>query len=434
MRVSYQTLGCKVNEYESVAIINQFMDNGFKLVNFQDEADVYIINTCTVTNTSDSKSRKAIRQAVKRNKNAVVAVMGCYAQLNPLQVKEIEGVDIILGTNNRHLLYDLVVDVLKNKNPKFLVEDMSKPKEYEEIKVKRYTNQTRGFIKIQDGCDNFCSYCAIPYARGRVRIRLPEDVVKEIKHLADNGMKEIVLTGINTGAYGKDLDKFLLVDLLKELVKNIPNLPRIRISSIEMTEVTDELLKFISEHKDKFCDHFHVPLQAGTNKILKKMNRKYTREEYFEKIQKIRKIFPDANITTDVMVGFPSETNEDFESAYQFIDSIDYGDMHVFPYSKRPNTRAYNFPEQVDNLSKKFRTNELINLSKEKATKYREKFIGKTLDVIVEKVQNGIAYGHSGNYINVMFKTNTAKQNEMVKVELVDANYPIANGKEIMHV
>lgn len=434
MRVSYYTLGCKVNEYESVAIINQFVDNGFKLVSFQDEADVYIINTCTVTSTSDSKSRKAIRQAVKRNSNAVVAVMGCFSQLNPMQVKEIDGVDIILGTNNRHLLYDLVIDVLKNKNPKFMIEDISKSREYEEIKVKRYTNQTRGFVKIEDGCDNFCSYCAIPYARGRVRSRDPQDVINEISYLANNGMKEIVLTGINTGAYGKDLERYKLVDLLKELVEKVPNLPRIRISSIEMTEVTLELLEFIKENPTKFCDHFHIPLQGGSNNVLKKMNRKYTREEYLEKINKIRSVFPDANITTDVMVGFPGETNEDFLSAYEFIDSLNYGEMHVFPYSRRPNTRAYDFTDQVDNITKKFRTNEFLNLNKEKAVKYREKFVGKVLDVIVEKVENGIAYGHSSNYINIMFPTIAAKQNEIVKVELINANYPIANGKEIIHV
>jgi len=434
MKVSYYTLGCKVNEYESVAIINQFLDNGFELVDFHEKADVYIINTCTVTNTSDAKSRKAIRQAVKRNSDAVVAVMGCFSQLNPMQVQEIDGVDIILGTKNRHLLFDLVMDALKTKNPKFLIEDISKSREYEEIKVKRYTNQTRGFIKIEDGCDNFCSYCAIPYARGRVRSRAKEDIINEIKYLTDSGMKEIVLTGINTGAYGRDLENYRLVDLLRDFVKEIPNLPRIRISSIEMTEITDELLEFLKENPDKICDHFHIPLQAGNDKILKRMNRKYTREEYFTKIKKIRDIFPLVNITTDVMVGFPGETNEDFLDAYNFIDSLDYGEMHVFPYSSRPNTKAFSFPDQVDNITKKFRTNELLNLNKEKAIKYRKNFVGKTLKVIVEKVENGIAYGHSSNYLNVMFPQVTAQSNDLVEVLLLDANYPIANGKEIGNV
>lgn len=434
MKVSYYSLGCKVNEYESVAIINEFMDKGFELVGFHDLADVYIINTCTVTNTSDSKSRKIIRQAVRNNKDAVVAVMGCFSQLNPLQVKEIEGVDIILGTNNRHLLYDHVMNVLKTKNHKFLVEDISKDKNYEEIKVNRYNNHTRGFIKIEDGCDNFCSYCAIPYARGRVRSRLPEDVIDEIKHLSLQGMKEVILTGINTGAYGKDLNGYKFVDLLKELVEKVDNLPRIRISSLEMTEITDDLLELINNHKEKFCEHFHIPLQGGHNSTLKRMNRKYTTEEYLEKINKIRKVFPNANITTDVMVGFPGESSSDFESTKEFIDSIEYGEMHVFPYSRRPNTRAYDFPEQIDDITKKFRTTDLLNLSKENAIKYRNQFIGKPLEVIVEKVQNGIAYGHSSNYINIMFPTKTVKQNDLVMVEVKDAMYPIANGKEIINV
>lgn len=433
MKVSYYSLGCKVNEYESVAIINEFMDNGFELVGFDQKADVSIINTCTVTNTSDSKSRKIIRQAVKNNPNSVIAVMGCFSQLNPLQVKEIEGVDIVLGTNNRHLLFGLAMDVLKTKKPKFMIEDISKNRNYEEIKVKRYKNQTRGFIKIEDGCDNFCSYCAIPYARGRVRSRLPQDVISEIKYLAENGMKEVVLTGINTGAYGKDFGS-RLVDLLEEIVAKVDNLPRIRISSIEMTEITDELLALINEYKDKFCNHFHIPLQGGANNTLKRMNRKYTKEEYYEKIQKVRSVFPDANITTDVMVGFPGETIEDFVEAKEFIDSINFGEMHVFPYSRRPNTKAFDFTDQVDDITKKFRTNELLNLSKEKAILYRKQFIGKTVEVLVEKVQNGIAYGHSSNYLNVGFASKTVKSNDLVKVVILDANYPISTGKEVINV
>ncbi len=434
MKVSYYSLGCKVNEYESVAIINEFMDNGFELVGFQEKADVAIINTCTVTNTSDSKSRKIIRQAVKNNQNGVVAVMGCFAQLNPLQVKEIEGVDIILGTKNRHLLYSLAIDALKTKNPKFIIEDISKNRDYEEIKINRYNNHTRGFIKIEDGCDNFCSYCAIPYARGRVRSRLPEDVINEISHLSQNGMKEVVLTGINTGAYGKDLNGYSFENLLSDLVSRVDNLPRIRISSLEMTEITDGLLNIINVHKDKFCNHFHIPLQGGANNTLKRMNRKYTTEEYKEKINKIRNVFPDANITTDVMVGFPGETASDFEETKKFIDSINYGEMHVFPYSRRPNTRAYDFVDQVDDTTKKFRTNELLNLSREKAIEFRKQFVGKRVEVLVEKVQNGICYGHSSNYLNVKFESITAKNNDLVLVELTDYNYPISSGKEIINV
>lgn len=434
MKVSYYTLGCKVNEYESVAIINTFLDNGFELVKFNELADVYIINTCTVTATSDSKSRKIIRQAVKNNPNAVVAVMGCFSQLNPKQVEEIEGVDIILGTKNRHLLFDLVLDYLKTKNPQFLVGDVSKGREYEEIKLKRYNNQTRGFIKIEDGCDNFCSYCAIPFARGRVRSRFVDDIVLEIQNLASQGMKEVVLTGINTGAYGKDLDNFSFVDLLKNLIERVNNLPRIRISSLEMTEITDELLEFINNNKVVFCNHFHIPLQGGSDLVLKKMNRKYTLEEYAQKIKKIRNIFPDANITTDVMVGFPGETIEDFTQAKQFISEMNYGDMHVFPYSRRPNTKAYDFPDQVDDISKKFRVNELLVLTKEKALEYRKKFEGEILEVLVEKSRNGLATGHTANYLNVEFESLTAINNDIVKVLITKADYPMCFGKEIKNV
>lgn len=434
MKVSYYSLGCKVNEYESVAIINKFMDNGFELVGFHEQADVVIINTCTVTSTSDSKSRKIIRQAVKNTPDGVIAVMGCFSQLNPMQVQEIAGVDLVLGTNNRHLLYDLVIDTLKTKKLNIFIEDISKLRKYEEIKVNRYNNQTRGFIKIEDGCDNFCSYCAIPYARGRVRSRQPEDVLNEINQLAKGGMKEIVLTGINTGAYGKDFDNYNFINLLKDLISKTVNLPRIRISSLEMTEINEELLQILKENKTNFCDHFHIPLQGGTNTILKMMNRKYTTEQYFNKIKDIRSIFPDANITTDIMVGFPQETSNEFIATKDFINSLDFGEMHVFPYSKRPNTLAFTFDDQVDDATKRFRTNELLCLNIEKASRYREKFIGKTVEVLVEKTQNGIAFGHTKNYINLKFATNKAKNNDLVNVELLDANYPVANGKEIIDV
>jgi len=434
MKVSYYSLGCKVNEYESIAIINEFIDHDYQLVDFNEQADVYIINTCTVTSNSDSKSRKIIRQATKRNPNAVIAVMGCFVQLNPDVVNSIDGIDVIVGTSNRHLLYELVDDVLKDKNPKYYIEDTKDIKEYEEIKIKRYANHTRGFIKIEDGCDNFCSYCAIPYARGRVRSRAPLDVIEEIQLLTNQGMKEIVLTGINTGQYGKDLNNYSFADLLLDIVKKVENLGRIRISSIEVTELTDELLTIIKENENHFCAHFHVPLQGGTDQILKKMNRKYDINFYQDKIKKLRELFVNVNITTDYLTGFAGETAELYEEGKRFVEKMNFGEMHIFPYSKRPNTKAYHFEDHVDQISKKFRVNELLSLNKEKALEYRQNLIGQVLEVIVEKVVKGVAFGHSSNYIEVEFNTETAKANDLCYVEITKANYPISSGKEVKNV
>jgi len=427
MKVSYCSLGCKVNLYESEAIINQFLENGFELGNFDDICDVYIINTCSITSVSDAKSRKMIRQAVRRNQDAVVAVMGCYAQLKPEDVKNIEGVDVIVGTNNRHLLYPLVIESLQTKNPKIFVDDILNVKSYEEIKIKRFNNKTRGFIKIQDGCDNYCSYCTIPYARGHIRSRNPNDVIEEIQLLSDEGVKEIVLTGINTASYGRDLQNYDFAMLLENIVKRVENLGRIRISSIEVTEISDRLLAIIKENQEKFCMHFHIPLQGGTDKTLKRMYRKYDTKTYEEKITTIRNLFPDVNITTDVLAGFCGETEEDFEEAYQFINKMEFGEMHIFPYSRRPMTKAYDFPDQVDEITKHYRVNKLLQLNEELALKYRQKYLHRKVWVIVEEVKKGIAQGHSSNYLEVQFQGNV-KPNELVEVEITEVGYPICKG------
>ena len=433
MKISYCSLGCKVNEYESVAIINEFIEHGFELVDFDSKADVYVINTCTVTSTSDAKSRKMIRQAAKRNPEAVVAVMGCYSQLNPETVRTL-GADIVLGTKDRHRLFELVDDALKYKNKYYLISDISKEKAYEEIKINRYLNHTRGFIKIEDGCNNFCSYCAIPYARGRVRSRKAEDVLSEIKALTEQGMKELVLSGINTGAYGKDLEDYEFPDLLEDIITHTENLGRIRISSLEVTEITPFFLEVLAKYKEYFCHHFHIPLQNGSAEVLKMMNRKYDPEFYLQKIEALCEIFPDANITTDYMVGFPGETNAMFAEGVAFIKKIGFGEMHIFPYSRRPNTKAYLLPNQVDEISKRFRINELLNLSRENALKYRKSFIGKELEVLVEKNTEGLAYGHTSNYMEVEFKSTTAKNNDLVWIRLEKADYPLSLGKEVAHV
>jgi threonylcarbamoyladenosine tRNA methylthiotransferase MtaB len=427
MKVSYHSLGCKVNLYESEAIVNQFIDNGFELGDFNDECDVYIINTCSVTSVSDSKSRKIIRQAIKRNENAIVAVMGCYAQLKPEDIKEIEGVDVLVGTNNRHLLYPMVMKTIESKHGNIIVEDILSVKEYEEVKINRYNNKTRGFVKIQDGCDNYCSYCTIPYARGHVRSRKQEDVISEIQTLTDHGMKEIILTGINTASYGSDFEGYEFADLLQDIVKQVKSQFRLRISSIEVTEITDKLIKVIKENEQNFCRHFHIPLQGGADSTLKRMYRKYDLKFYEEKINKLRQNFPDVNITTDIMVGFSGETDQDYNDTLDFVRKIKFGDIHVFPYSRRPETKAYNFPNIVNNVTKQFRVNKLINLCEEEALKCREFYVGKIVDVIIEKVHNNIAFGHSSEYLEVTFKGDV-KQNDLVKVEITEAGYPLSKG------
>lgn len=434
MKVSYCALGCKVNLYEAEAIINEFIDNGYEHGEFDEICDVYIINTCTVTSTSDSKSKKIVRQAVKRNPNAVVAVMGCSSQLLFNDYANIPGVDIVLGTSNRHNLFTMVEKILKekNNNEKILSHtDYKSITNYEELKVERYNNRTRGFVKIQDGCDNFCSYCTIPYSRGPVRSRDPQNVIEEIQQLTDQGMKEIVLSGINTGAYGKDLNNFTFSQMLDKIVKEVKGLGRIRVSSIEATEINDSLLKVIKENKEHFCMHFHIPLQGGCNNTLTRMNRKYDIDYYREKINSIRKNFPDVNITTDILVGFSGETNEDFLDSYQFIKEMKFGEMHVFPYSPRPLTKAYNFPDKIDEITKKYRVNQLLTLNKEMALNYRENFFNEVVDVLVERNNNGKAFGHTSNYLEVEFYDNNAQSNDMVKVKIESIGYPICKGSVV---
>lgn len=432
MIISYYSLGCKVNLYESEAIINEFIDKGFTLGQFNEKCDVYLINTCSVTEVSDAKSRKIIRQAIKQNENAVVVVMGCYAQLKPEDIKNIEGVDVLIGTSNRDKVYDLVMEAINNKTSIYCVDEILNVKKYEELKINRFNDKTRGFIKIEDGCDNYCSYCTIPYARGHVRSRKKEDVINEIQELTNSGIKEIVLSGINTGHYGKDLSDYDLSDLLDEICIKVNGLGKLRISSIEMTEITEKLLNTIKRHEKHFCNQLHIPLQGGCDNTLKRMHRKYNTQEYLEKIQLIRSYFNDINITTDVMTGFSGETQEDFNDSLKFIESIGYGEMHVFPYSRRPRTVAYHYDNIVDPIEKKRRVGLLLELNNKQAIKYRSLFLNKELEVLIEKEKNGYLYGHTSNYLEVMFKTkNNVKVNEYCKVLITNVDYPICKGEMI---
>lgn len=433
MKISYYSLGCKVNLYETESIINQFVDKGFELAKFSDVCDVYIINTCSITEVSDSKSRKIIRQAVKCNPNAVVAVMGCYAQLKPDDIKKIYGVDVLIGTSNRDKMFNMIMEALNNKKQFNCVDDILNVHEYEELKIKRFNDKTRGFVKIEDGCDNYCSYCTIPYARGHVRSRKKEDVIQEIAILTQNGIKEIVLAGINTGHYGHDLADYDFADLLKDICEQVAGLGKLRISSIEMTEITPKLLDVMKLYNEHFCNQIHIPLQGGCDNTLKRMHRKYNTKEYSQKITLIRSYFPTINITTDIIAGFCGETNEDFEDSLNFISQINFGEMHIFPYSRRPRTVAFNYPDQVSSDVKKERVKKLLTLNSQKALEYRNNYLNKEVLVLVEREKNGLLYGHTSNYMEVAF-TGKAHDNEYAKVKITEVSYPVCKGVELNEI
>lgn len=380
--IAFHTLGCKVNTYESNAMLKIFNEAGYQEVDFKEIADVYVINTCTVTNTGDSKSRQMIRKAIRKNPQATVCVVGCYSQIAPEEIEQIEGVGVVLGTQHRKDIVKYVDEYLKTGKPVIKVDNVMNLKKFEDLNIDRFKN-TRAFLKIQDGCNNFCTYCIIPYARGRVRSRDKDSVLNQAKTLVANGYVEIVLTGIHTAGYGEDLDNYSFYDLLVDLVK-IDGLKRLRISSIETSQISDEIINLIGSN-DIIVDHLHIPLQSGCDATLKRMNRKYTTSQYLEKINKIRNYLPNIAFTTDVIVGFPGESDEEFEETYNFIKEVNYSELHVFPYSPRRNTPAAKMKDQVDDKIKHERVNRLLELSKELNRDFALKQIGKTLKVLFEK-------------------------------------------------
>ena len=380
--VAFHTLGCKVNTYESNAMLKIFNEAGYQEVDFKQVADVYVINTCTVTNTGDSKSRQMIRKAIRKNPKATICVVGCYSQTAPEEIEKIEGVGVVLGTQYRSDIVKYVDEHLETGEMVIKVDNVMNLRKFEDLNIDRFKN-TRAFLKIQDGCNNFCTYCIIPYARGRVRSRQKESVLNQAQRLVDNGYVEIVLTGIHTAGYGEDLDDYSFYELLVDLVK-IKGLKRLRISSIETSQISDEIIDLIGSN-EIIVDHLHVPLQAGSDATLKRMNRKYTTAEYLEKINKIRSYLPNIAFTTDVIVGFPGETDEEFEETYNFIKQANYSELHVFPYSPRKNTPAAKMKDQVNDQIKHERANRLLQLSKELNHEFALKQIGKTLKVLFEK-------------------------------------------------
>ena len=412
------TLGCKVNQYESEAVEELFLQKGYEKA--QTNADIYVINTCTVTNMSDRKSRQMISKARRDNPDAIVAVMGCYSQVKPEEVAEIEGVDIVLGSRNKENVVDLCEDILQNKDAIDKIIAPSESKTYEELEISNQTEMTRAYIKIQDGCNMYCSYCLIPYARGNIVSRDIDSIVEETKRLADNGFKEIVLTGIHVASYGKDFDSYIsLIDVI-EAVASVEKIKRIRLSSMEPRHIS---LDFLERMKatGKACDHFHLSLQSGSDDILKAMNRKYDSKMYKEKVDLIRDVFPNAGLTTDIIVGFPGESQENHEETMEFVDEIKFAKTHLFKYSPREGTRAAKMSGQVDGNIKKQRLHDLERIEEKNRMDFLEEQIGKVLEVLIESKSDleGYSGGYSTNYLKVNVK-NHIPANTIVRVKITD--------------
>lgn len=424
MKVAFYNLGCKVNSYELAAIEFIFRTNGFEVVDFNSFSDVYVINTCSVTNQSDVKSRKYIRACKRRNINACVAVMGCYSQLNSDKCLEI-GADIVLGTNNRNKLPELVFEFLKNKNKKALITPSKEIKEYEKLEATEFEH-TRAFLKIQDGCNNFCSYCIIPYARGRMRSKAPDDVISESIKIVNKGYKEIVLSGIHTGGYGVDIN-YPFSKLVKRILDEVKGLERLRISSIEINQIDDTLLDLIKNNK-VMCHHLHLPVQSCSNHVLKDMNRHYTIEEYKNRINEIRSIIPDISITTDIIIGYPIETEEDFNETIKNVLEIEFSFMHIFPFSKRSGTKCDKYQE-LNGLIMKDRFNRLNKINLELAKKYANKFLDMKLDFIPEEYIDGYLYGHTNNFLKVKVEGKREEIGQIKEILIKKADFPLCEGK-----
>lgn len=398
--VAFLTLGCKVNTYESEAMLKLFNQASYQEVPFKDKADVYVINTCTVTNTGDSKSRQMIRKAIRHNPQATICVVGCYSQVASDEVKEIEGVSIVLGTQFRQQIVELVEEYQQTHQQIVKVADVMNLSHFEDLDIDTFTKNTRAFLKIQDGCNNFCTYCIIPYARGRVRSRDPQSVLKQAQSLVDHGFVEIVLTGIHTAGYGQDFENYSFYDLLVDLTTKVKGLKRLRISSIEMSQVTHEIIDLIAT-SPIIVDHLHIPIQAGCDATLKRMNRHYTTSEFADKLKELKEKLPTLSITTDVLTGFPGETEEEFQQTYHWIEEMHFNQLHVFPYSKRKGTPAAKMEHQIDGNIKKERVKQLIELSTRLQSEFASWQVGKTLEVLIEERQGKYMVGHASNYLKV---------------------------------
>lgn len=424
-KVGFITLGCKVNIYESNALEQELINNGFSIVEPSKYCDIFVINTCSVTNTADQKSRQMVSKARRLNKDAIVCVLGCYVQTSGLKANELDA-DIILGNGNKLELIPLLKQRIAEKQEKYVsVIDIMKKRDYENLEVTTY-DHARAFVKIEDGCNQFCAYCIIPYARGPIRSKKASDVIQELKRICSMGFNEVVLAGIHTGKYNDNGIK--LSDLIEQILIEVPELKRLRLSSIEINEIDEKLLQLM-EKSNVLANHLHLPLQTGNNKILSLMNRPYDTETFLKKVKEIRKVRPDIAITTDVIVGFPYETEEDFLATKEFIKEVNFAGLHVFPYSKRNGTKASTMP-QINGIIKKMRAKELIELSNELEDNYYKSFVGKEVEVIFEQRDNmGLLEGHSSNYILVHVDANDDLIRKNARVTLLEYKDGMMFGK-----
>lgn len=430
MKVAFSTLGCRVNTYESEAMAEKFVREGYEIVDSSEKADVYVINTCSVTNMGDKKSRQIIGKARRLNEEAIIAAVGCYSQIAPDEVSAIEGVDVVLGTRNKGDIVYYVNKARDEQKQQIQVAEVLKNKEFEDLSIADYQDKTRAFLKIQDGCNRFCAYCLIPYTRGAVCSKDFNKVMQEIEDLASHGFKEIILSGIHTASYGVDLEeKVSVVDIL-EAIENIDGIERVRIGSIDPTFFTEDVVKRIVCLK-KLCPQFHLSLQSGCDATLKRMNRRYSSKKYEEIVNLLRDKIKDVSITTDVIVGFPGETDEEFNETYEFLKRIKLTKTHIFKYSQRTGTKAYSMENQVDGTAKDKRSKILIELNKVNEENFTKSYIGKTLDVLFEEKyskEENYYVGYTKNYIRVIAKADCDISSKILNVKIENAQGEIAKG------
>ena len=431
--MAFHTLGCKVNHYETEAIWQLFKEQGYERNEFEQQADVYVINTCTVTNTGDKKSRQVIRRAIRQNPDAVICVTGCYAQTSPAEIMAIPGVDIVVGTQDRHKMLGLIEQYREERQPINAVRNIMKNRVYEELDVPAFTDRTRASLKIQEGCNNFCTFCIIPWARGLMRSRDPQEVIRQAQQLVDAGYLEIVLTGIHTGGYGQDFKDYNLAQLLRDLEAQVKGLKRLRISSIEASQLTDEVIEVL-QNSNIVVNHLHIPIQSGSDTVLKRMRRKYTMDFFSERLRKLEQALPDLAITSDVIVGFPGETEEEFMETYNFIRDHKFSELHVFPFSQRIGTPAARMDDQIDEEIKNERVHRLIALNDQLAKEYASRFEGEVLEVIPEEQMKegsmeGLLVGYTTNYLKVVFEGRDDMIGQLVKVKITKAGYPYNEGQ-----
>ena len=426
--VRFVTLGCKVNQYETNAMAQKFLEKGYQIIeeitpeNEDIKPDICIINTCTVTNMSDRKSRQMLRRMKEKNPSTIVVAVGCYAQVAKKELSKIPEIDLVLGNNEKVEIVKYVEEYINNHINNVELDDVMYSKEFSDFGNVTYTEKTRAVIKIQDGCDRFCSYCIIPYARGRVRSRKPENIISEITQIASKGIKEVVITGIHIASYGKDflmskdskLTNYRLIDLLEE-INEIQGIQRIRLGSIEPLLITVEFVERLKK-LEKICHHFHLSLQSGCDETLKRMNRRYTTEQFKEIVRLLRNAYSDVNLTTDIIVGFPGETDEEFNKTYQFLKEIKFYKMHVFKYSPRKGTKAAVMPNQINGDIKEERSKKLIELSDRNEIEYNKSYNGKNVEVLFEEEKDGMYKGHTQNYIMVYCQSKEKLDNKIIDV------------------